>query len=219
MSKKYKFTGKTIEVDGRTLRRIRRLSDGLIGGYIESEDNLSHEGECFVYDDARVFDNAYVHGDAQVSGNARVYGSALVYDNVRVYGNVYVYDSAQVSDNALVYGDALVYGNAQVSDNARVSGNARVYCRARVFGNAQVTKKVITSNAHNYHITLTDNYIAIGCENHSIEHWLKNINEIAEKHGYDKKELKALKLLLNALLIQRKLNDTKNSEHSDRQTK
>ena len=38
--KKYEFTGETKEVFGRTLHRIKRLSDGLVGGWIESEDNL-----------------------------------------------------------------------------------------------------------------------------------------------------------------------------------
>jgi len=54
-NKKYEFTGETINHDNRILRRVRRISDGLIGGFIESEDNLSHK------------DNAWVSGDAQVS--------------------------------------------------------------------------------------------------------------------------------------------------------
>src|SRR5260364_283528 len=61
-----------IEHDGRTLYRIRALRDfkyvwiGQLGGYIEKEENLSHEGEAWVFDNARVF------GDARVFGNARV---------------------------------------------------------------------------------------------------------------------------------------------------
>ena len=173
--KKYEFTGKTIIVDGRTLKQIKRLSDRLIGGYIESESNLSHYDSCFVYD------NACVYGDACVSDNANVY------DNASVYGYAYV------SGNDSVYGNARVFGNARVSGNACVSGNATA------------TGRVITSNAHKYHITITDNYIAIGCENHPIEYWKKNINKIANEYKYTAKELRALKILLNALLIQRKL--------------
>ena len=44
MSKKYEFTGKTKNYKGRLLHRIRRISDGLVGGWIEKEENLSHEG-------------------------------------------------------------------------------------------------------------------------------------------------------------------------------
>src|SRR5260363_203201 len=76
-----------IEYDGRTLYRIRALRDfrgmkkGDLGGYIKKEENLSHEGEAWVYDNARVF------GDARVSGNARVYDNARVSGNARRCGN------------------------------------------------------------------------------------------------------------------------------------
>ena len=72
-TKKYKLLKKNfIEVDGRKLYRVKRLSDGLIGGYIESEKNLSHEGSCFVYDDAKVH------------GNARVYSGIILCKDVAV---------------------------------------------------------------------------------------------------------------------------------------
>ena len=73
-----------IEFDGRKLYRIRALKDfhnvkkGETGGYIESERNLSHEGEAWVYGNAWVSGNARVYGDAQVYGNAQVYGDAQV---------------------------------------------------------------------------------------------------------------------------------------------
>lgn len=98
---KYKLTDETITtLTGKTLFRIQAMRDipshevkaGDFGGYVESENNLSHD------DDAWVFDNARVYGNAQVYGNARVF------DNARVFGN------AQVYDNAWVYGDARVYG-------------------------------------------------------------------------------------------------------------
>jgi hypothetical protein len=62
--KKYEFTGKSMEFEGMTLRRIRRLSDGVVGGWIQSEDNLSHEGGCFVYHNAKVYHFAKVFDNA-----------------------------------------------------------------------------------------------------------------------------------------------------------
>ena len=90
--KKYELTDKTLEVDGRTLYQIKALKDfgsvtkGDVGGYIESEKNLSHEGLCWIYDDA------WVSGNARVSGYARVYGNSIVTDDARVYGNDRVTD-------------------------------------------------------------------------------------------------------------------------------
>ena len=87
MEKKYKLTDETIEVEGKVLYRIEALKDfceikkGDKGGFIESDDNLSHEGNAWVYDDACVYDNALVTDDACVSDNARVYDNDWVYDH------------------------------------------------------------------------------------------------------------------------------------------
>ena len=37
MKPKYEFTDETLEWKGHTLHRIRRLNDGIIGGWIEQE--------------------------------------------------------------------------------------------------------------------------------------------------------------------------------------
>ncbi|MWQ00755.1 polymer-forming cytoskeletal protein [Glaesserella parasuis] len=146
----------TVEHFGRTLYRIKALitfglvGAGQLGGYIETEKNLDHSGNAWVYGNARVYGNALVYGNAcvydnaWVYDNARVYGNAQVYGNARVFGNAWVlgnarvYAKAWVYGNARVYGNALVYGNACVYDNAWVYDNARVYGNARVFGNAWV---------------------------------------------------------------------------------
>ena len=118
MEKKYKLTDETIEVEGKALYRIEALKDfceikkGDKGGFIESEDNLSHEGNAWVYDDACVSDNALVTDDACVSDNARVYNDARVCGNSRVYG------TARVTDDACVCGNARVYDNDWVYDHA-----------------------------------------------------------------------------------------------------
>jgi hypothetical protein len=96
--KKYEFTGVTVNHFGRRLHQIKRLSDGLIGGYIESERNLSHDGDCFVSGNARVFGNAIVCGNAEAFDNARVFGNAQVSGNAQVFGN------AKVSGNAVATG-------------------------------------------------------------------------------------------------------------------
>ena len=74
--KKFELTTESITFLGRTLFRIKALISfgnvkaGELGGYIEKEGNLSHEGDAWVYDNARVY------GDARVCGNAWVYDNA-----------------------------------------------------------------------------------------------------------------------------------------------
>ena len=77
----------TKSVNGVTVTRIVALSDfgdvkvGDRGGYIQKEANLSHEGDCWVYEESCVFENA------SVSDNAKVFSIDMVYGNRRVYGD------------------------------------------------------------------------------------------------------------------------------------
>ena len=48
------------------------VAAGDVGGYVESERNLAHTGDAWVYGDAQVYGNARVHGNAQVYGDALV---------------------------------------------------------------------------------------------------------------------------------------------------
>lgn len=118
--KKYEFTGETKKIGNTTVHRIRRISNGELGGWIEKEDNLSHEGNAWISGNARVFGNAHVFGNALISDNARVFGNAWISDNARVFGDVHVYGIAHV------YGDARVYGNAHIAGNAHVSDSAQL---------------------------------------------------------------------------------------------
>ena len=80
--KKFEFTGetKTISLFFRTatLHRIRAVAEfglvkiGDLGGWIEKEENLSHEGKAWVCGDAKVC------GDAEVWGNAEVFSASHV---------------------------------------------------------------------------------------------------------------------------------------------
>lgn len=90
---KYELTTNTKIVLGRKLFQIRALASfgnvkaGKLGGYIESENNLTQNGNAWVRDDACVCDDACVSGNAQVYGNAYVCGNACVCGNARVSGN------------------------------------------------------------------------------------------------------------------------------------
>lgn len=58
---KYELTSETLQYAGHTLHRIKALRDfgiintGELGGWIESEENLSQAGNAWVFDNAKVF--------------------------------------------------------------------------------------------------------------------------------------------------------------------
>ena len=77
--KKFELTNEFVtNMFGTKLFRIRALVEfgdveaGELGGYVEKESNLGHDGNAWVYDNAWVYGNAQVSGDARVRGNARV---------------------------------------------------------------------------------------------------------------------------------------------------
>lgn len=147
--KKYELTGIRCPNRLRTsanVQRIRALRDinnpgmpiiraGDLGGFVESEANLSHEGECWVAADAivvskaKVSDNALVTGEAYVGGGATVKGSAIVSGRACVIHKAVVEDRALVTDetNVLIFscikGDARVEGEAIISDSATLTDN------------------------------------------------------------------------------------------------
>ena len=128
--KKYKLTDEFITMGYRKLYRIEALKDfsnvkkGEKGGFIESEDNLSQNGNCWVYKNAKVFENANIYGDAKifensiVSGNAKIYGYAKIYGNALIYENAVVCETAEVSEFAIVDGNAMISGDATVVSNS-----------------------------------------------------------------------------------------------------
>jgi hypothetical protein len=140
MGTKYELlTDDTVQQNGRTLRRVRRLSDGLLGGYIETQDNLAQIGSCFLFDKSRAFENARIRDNAELYG--AVHGDAILAGDCKVFGEVFgqaqilgratvrgrVYDQAIVKDDAEIFGQA--YGHSVVEGHAKVFG--QIYGTAR----------------------------------------------------------------------------------------
>ena len=148
--KKYEL----IPSDKEGLYRIKAMKDfsnvkkGDIGGYVQSENNLSHDGNCWIYDNAVVCDNAIIQDNAKIYGKAEVWYDAViqdnakVFDNTQVYGNARIYGNAFVCDNAIIFGSARIYDEAIVRDNARVFDNAFVWGYAIIKDNAVIRGEV-----------------------------------------------------------------------------
>ena len=85
--KKYELTSETKVINGVILRRIKalksfgKIKEGNLGGWIESEKNLSQDGNAWVFDNAEVYGNATVFGDAMISGYAMINEDANVREN------------------------------------------------------------------------------------------------------------------------------------------
>ena len=87
MEKKYKLTDETIsyEYDNTIkLYRIEALEDfsdvkaGDKGGFVQSENNLSQYGDCWIYDDAIVMEDARIMQNAKILDDAIITGNAII---------------------------------------------------------------------------------------------------------------------------------------------
>ena len=175
--KKYEFTGDVLEfehISKYKLNRIRALKDfqtvdgkmvhkGDLGGWIEYEECLSHSGNCWVADEAKVLgkrsrgislsftkngiverkDSLEKLGDAIVSDNALVSDNAVVYSCRRITDNAQVRENAFVSyssvfDSAIVEGNTYLNSRTYVGENAHLFGNMKTY-GAYIGGNAEVS--------------------------------------------------------------------------------
>lgn len=115
-NEKYSVSNETREYEGRILYRIIAEKDnpdlnikkGDIGGWIESEDNLSINNSCWIYDEAIAMGNAIVRDDAILSGKAIVEGYSIVSDRSVVKDNV------MLSGCSYLYGSSVIFGDAKI---------------------------------------------------------------------------------------------------------
>jgi len=193
MKKKFELTEETKIVNNVTLHRIRALRDvfnfkkGKLGGWIEKEKNLSHEGECWV------FDNACVMNDASVSDNSLMYGNAQMSGNARMGGNSRMYDDAVMLDNAQMFDESCMLDNSQMSGNAQMWGNVYMMGNAHMAGNGTIstsTDVLCFTNVGSEHGSLTVYKAKEGIE---VTSWgfqgtdIEFLNAVKEKHGLDSK--------------------------------
>lgn len=120
------------------LHRIRALvrvnenvERGDLGGYVESENNLSQEGYCWIYDSAVVCEGAVVDKDGRLFDGAMARDSVLVTGNARLFENATAEGFSYISggelrENARAAGDAVI----KPSDNGQsplIKGESNIY--------------------------------------------------------------------------------------------
>ena len=175
-NKKYVLTDKTKEIYGHILHRIKAVKDfgdvkkDDLGGWIETEYNLSQFGNCWIYDNAIVCENANVRDNAIVCGNAIVYGEAYIWDNAKVRGSAIICDKVHISEYACIRDYANVYGRVSIRDYTVVRGNAKVHGEAIICGDAKIESdedyavfKNTWSSGRYFTWTRSNNKWKVGC--------------------------------------------------------
>lgn len=121
------------------------VKEGDIGGYIQSEQNLSQDDLSWITNNGKVFDSvkltdSLIRGDARVFGNcniknSQIAGRATVYENAIIEGSfigsncivnghtnlskVFMYNSSQITGTSIVT-------DSELHDGCRISGESVV---------------------------------------------------------------------------------------------
>lgn len=105
---------------GRPIHRIQALRDfsdvkkGDLGGFVESEGNLSQGGDCWIYDMAQAMEKSRVEDDACLRDCAKMYGSSILKDKAQLQGCARMIQYACLADNAVAI-DAEISGFATIT--------------------------------------------------------------------------------------------------------
>lgn len=117
--KKYELVPETVtEFYSKSMYRIRALKDfsdvkkGQFGGYVESEENLSQLGNCWIYDNSIVGLGSRVIHNAVVKGNSTVIGYSEIKDNAIIDDSSHIDNSSIISDQSKVIRSFITNGSA-----------------------------------------------------------------------------------------------------------
>lgn len=160
--KKYSFTGDTMYFEGTQLKRIYYVKDippyvkkGELGGWIESEDNLSHDGYCLALQNSKIF------GNAKVIENAKIIEDSILKDNAILKGESLQTDGSVVGADTIVDGGVVILGSSIVhffktnpSNNPHISGSSIISYSA-----IEATGIILDTSVHKSNLTGAFNLI------------------------------------------------------------
>lgn len=180
--KKYELTNETIEIFDeannkfiklyriKSLKAFDNIKNNELGGYVEDESNLSHEGNCWIEDDAKVFndsivmDNARVKGlsiidnNSIIKGNAKISGKVVISNNVTIQDKVTVIGSSKIQDGALlkdkvfIFGEPLIKGRMTLKGESKIAGNAKIIGNFEIDPNCYIKGNAIVKNNSDYNV-------------------------------------------------------------------
>ncbi len=203
INQKYKLLKSDfIKKDGVILYRIKALIDiktqygsiiakkGDKGGYIKSEDNLSHEGSAWAYGGVilgGVILGGVIRGGVIRGGEIRggvIYGGEIydgeIYDGV-IYGGVI---RGGVIRGGVIRGGVIYDG---------VIYDGEIY-------DGVIHKFISISGSRHFVSFCKPQHIKIGCHEFSIGYWLENYEEIGRKNKYTEEEIKEYKTYIDLLI-------------------
>ena len=175
-NRKYEMTNITMEFEERTLYRIRALKNfrnvkaGDLGGWVSGKHNLSQEGDCWIYDEAKCMDNARMYHNSAMYNNAvmcdfsEMHGCSEMHNYSAMLDNSRMYNCSAMYDNSRMYNDSKMYNNSRMFDNSAMYNNAVMLDNSKMFENSRMYRDSRLKNKENLYgklVTKVDRFIEI----------------------------------------------------------
>lgn len=122
---------------------------GELGGYVEAEDNLSQDGNCWLFDKARVkdggkvLDDAIVYDKSLISKNSIIRGSSVIGGHCFVTNQSVIIDS-RLEGNVTVTGYSIIHSGSYLYGDIKVD-KSDIGCLVNLSGRISVNKSRITA--------------------------------------------------------------------------
>ena len=222
--KKYKLLeDETIEYNGRTLHRIQALKDfgnvkkGQKGGYIQSERNLSHEGNCWIHDDAMAMDDSKVLDNAMIFDNALMFDHATMYDNSSMFDKTSMYYCTTMYDDASMHNHASMHDHASMRDNASMRDFSSMHWNSSMRDNASMRDYATMRGHSSMHddtsmrdcATMRDNtsmHNYASMHDHATMHDESEMRDYSKMYGYSR--IARNSILFNDVCLRSAIEDT-----------
>ena len=163
-NRKYEITDITMEFEGRRLYRIRALKDfsdvkkGDLGGWVESEYNLSQNYNCWIYDEAKAMDRSRMYGDSAMHDYSKMYDYSTMYDGSEMYDSSEMHDYSEMYDNSKMFNNSEMYERSTMYDYARMHNYSEMYGDSEMHRNSVLKDK---EKLHGKLVSEVDNFIDI----------------------------------------------------------
>ena len=169
-NRKYELTDITMRYEGRTLYRIRALKDfadvkkGKLGGWVQTEDNLSQEGYCWVYNNAKCMDNARMYDNSTMFDRSEMHDNTIMYDYSRMYGNSAMYDYSRMLDYTTMYGNSEMHDYSKMCDNSEMHEGSKMYNNSIISEHGEMWKNGVLDGDKNLYgklVSKVDKFIDV----------------------------------------------------------
>mgnify|MGYP003627980356 CR=1 FL=1 len=120
------------------LKSFGNVTKGDIGGWVEDEDNLSQQGNCWIFDEAMAVNRSMVAGNAEMHDYSKMLDDSMIWDHSRMYDNAQMCNNSGMYDNSKMLNNSEMHDSSEMWDNSKMSGNSKMFNNSRMYGTAEL---------------------------------------------------------------------------------